>query len=161
MLPYALALGALVPIGANQRAVEVHLCCQPQNDLFRVLSAAGVRCARHDTPAEAVERAPEGAGVLILAGGYPGKPTATPLEVFARARFRRLGLYVEYPSALPDLEVGAPRGTGWTQGWIVAVLGLRRMRTSFWELTAGSRIGEHLDRLKPLSFPGGDQAADR
>jgi hypothetical protein len=43
--------------------------------------------------------------------------------------------------------------SGWTQGWITAVLGLRQLRTSFWDLTAGSRIGAHLDALLPVMLP--------
>ncbi len=50
--------------------------------------------------------------------------------------------------------------TGWTQGWITAVLGLRHLRTSFWDLTATSRVGDHLAQLKPLFFPEGDQVND-
>ena len=37
--------------------------------------------------------------------------------------------------------------SGWTQGWIVTVLGLRQMRTSLWELTAGTGIEKHLKEL--------------
>ena len=46
--------------------------------------------------------------------------------------------------------------TGWKQAWIVAVLGLRQMRTSLWELTADSKVGRHLPELFPLMFPDGD-----
>ncbi|MBI2298054.1 MAG: discoidin domain-containing protein [Armatimonadetes bacterium] len=49
--------------------------------------------------------------------------------------------------------------TGWTQGWITAVLGLRQQRTSLWELLGRNRIGAHLAGLQPLFFPDGDQAA--
>lgn len=42
--------------------------------------------------------------------------------------------------------------SGWTQGWIVAVLGLRRMKTSLWDLTGSSRIKEHFTELYPLFF---------
>ncbi|MBN1344369.1 MAG: hypothetical protein JXQ73_16900 [Phycisphaerae bacterium] len=43
--------------------------------------------------------------------------------------------------------------TGWTQGWITAVLALREMKTSLWDLTAGSKIGEHMDKLRPMMIP--------
>ena len=39
--------------------------------------------------------------------------------------------------------------TGWTQGWITSVLGLRQMKTSFWELTAGSQLKKQIDQLAP------------
>jgi hypothetical protein len=37
--------------------------------------------------------------------------------------------------------------SGWTQGWIVTVLGLREMKTSLWDLSAGSGLAEHLPDL--------------
>ena len=43
--------------------------------------------------------------------------------------------------------------TGWTQGWIVAVLGLRQMKSSLWQLTSTSRIEEHFTELYPMFFP--------
>ena len=43
--------------------------------------------------------------------------------------------------------------TGWTQGWIAGVLALRQMNTSFWELTAGSKIARHMEKLRPLMLP--------
>ncbi len=49
--------------------------------------------------------------------------------------------------------------SGWTQGWIASVLALRQMKTSFWELTAGSRIGRHLARLRPEMIPDSVLAA--
>ncbi len=51
----------------------------------------------------------EGAGVLILADGYPGKATPIAPEVLEEASRKKLRLYVEYPSALPGLELGQPR----------------------------------------------------
>ncbi|MCP5524400.1 MAG: hypothetical protein H7A46_22955 [Verrucomicrobiales bacterium] len=38
--------------------------------------------------------------------------------------------------------------TGWTQGWIIAVLAMRQLDTSLWDLTAGSRLGRHLDEVR-------------
>jgi len=45
--------------------------------------------------------------------------------------------------------------SGWTQAWILSVLALRRLRTSFWELTAATRLGDHLGTLLPVMFPDG------
>jgi hypothetical protein len=45
--------------------------------------------------------------------------------------------------------------SGWTQGWITAVLALRQAKTSFWDLTAGSRIAVSFDRLQ------GEMLSDR
>ena len=43
--------------------------------------------------------------------------------------------------------------TGWIQSWITSVLALRHMRTSFWELTAKSRISRHMKTLIPIMLP--------
>jgi hypothetical protein len=45
--------------------------------------------------------------------------------------------------------------TGWTQAWIASLLATRHMRTSLWQLTAGSRIARHLSELLPIMIPGG------
>lgn len=43
--------------------------------------------------------------------------------------------------------------SGWTQGWITSVLALRRMKTSFWDLTAGSRIAVSFVRMQGEMLP--------
>lgn len=43
--------------------------------------------------------------------------------------------------------------TGWTQAWITAVLALRRLETSLWDLTAKSQIARHLEKLMPVMLP--------
>ena len=46
--------------------------------------------------------------------------------------------------------------SGWTQGWITTVLALRQTKTSFWDLTAGSRIADPFDRLQGEMLPDRD-----
>jgi hypothetical protein len=48
--------------------------------------------------------------------------------------------------------------TGWTQAWITSVLAMRHLKTSFWDLTANSKIGRHLDKLLPALIPEPDSA---
>lgn len=43
--------------------------------------------------------------------------------------------------------------TGWTQGWIAGVLGMRLQKTSLWELTANSQIGRPMKTLRPQMIP--------
>jgi len=43
--------------------------------------------------------------------------------------------------------------SGWTQGWIAAVLAMRQMDTSLWELTENSKIERHFDRLRRQMIP--------
>jgi hypothetical protein len=44
--------------------------------------------------------------------------------------------------------------SGWTQGWIVSVLGLRRLGTSLWDLSGGTGIGKNFDALLGAMLPG-------
>jgi len=43
--------------------------------------------------------------------------------------------------------------TGWTQGWITAVLALRAESVSLWDLTSESTVGRDFDRLRTLMMP--------
>ena len=88
---------------------KLYLRCQPDNDLYQVLVKNKVPCSRFDTPEQAVREAPEGAGVLVLADEYPKTPTPLKADVFEHARDKKLRLYVEYPSFVPTLKLGAPQ----------------------------------------------------
>src|SRR5690606_8554659 len=69
--------------------------------------------ARYDTALEAVREAPEGAGVLLLADGYPDQPLPVPAEVFEIAADKDLKLYLEYPAdGVAGLSVGTPAVNG-------------------------------------------------
>ena len=43
--------------------------------------------------------------------------------------------------------------SGWTQAWITSVFAMRQMKTSLWELTAGSQIGSDYARLREEMLP--------
>jgi hypothetical protein len=44
--------------------------------------------------------------------------------------------------------------TGWTQAWITSLLAMRHLKTSFWDLTANSRITRYMDKFLPTMIPG-------
>ena len=93
---------------------DLVFACSADNDLYQVVTTA-TAFPRFATAAEAVEVAHRGAGVLILADGYPEAATAID-EVVVHAAFRKqLRLYVEYPAtaAFPELEIGASRQPHW------------------------------------------------
>lgn len=50
--------------------------------------------------------------------------------------------------------------SGWTQGWITAVLGLRQMNTSLWDLTRDSRAAHHCDALRRGMIPEGSLSGE-
>ncbi len=111
----ACLLGCLAP-GARSAAADAPalvLCGRPDNDLCVVLQASRVPHARCDTPAQAVQAAAAGAGVLLLADGYPAATTPVDAALFAEAARKKLRVYVEYPAMLPDLSIGPARTAGW------------------------------------------------
>lgn len=85
-------------------------CCSASNDLYKLLASGTNTHPRYDGPEAAVVQAPRGSGVLILADGYPSKPTQLDDEIFQKAAEKKLRLYVEFPSYVSGLQVGAPRG---------------------------------------------------
>ena len=93
-------------------AAQLTFCCSADNDLYRVTRDAGLSCARYDAPRDAVRAAPRSSGVLLLAAGYPQDPTQIDEALLDEARGKGLRLFVEYPSALPGLGLGAPRRAG-------------------------------------------------
>lgn len=116
---HALFLAALtftVPAAhtADENRPQPVFVCRADNDLFRLLAAnLKHKPTRFDTPAAAVEGAPKGGGLLILADGYPDKPTAVDEAVLKAAARKSLRLYVEYPADLPGVTIGKPRGVEW------------------------------------------------
>lgn len=60
----------------------------------------------------------------------------------------------DYWASNADLGWGAwSIESGWTQGWITAVLSLRHLRTSFWDLTANNRLKHHVDQWVSQMLP--------
>lgn len=88
-------------VGAN-----LLFACLADNDLYKVVTADGATYPRFDQPAQAVAAAGVGDGLLILADGYPATPTPLDAALFRHATEKKLRLYVEYPSWLPDTTVG-------------------------------------------------------
>ncbi|MGC8640102.1 MAG: hypothetical protein ACP5XB_09535 [Isosphaeraceae bacterium] len=111
-LTLSLLAGLSSAIAARQPAAatpsKLTFCCRADNDVYRVITTSGGTYARYGTAAEAVCQAPAGGGVLVLADGYPDKPTAIEPAVFEAAAKKRLRLYVEYPAQLPGMAVGPP-----------------------------------------------------
>lgn len=107
-----LCLSLTLAVARGAEAPRLTFSCAADNDLFLALRAGGYACERVEAAHEAVDRAPAGGAVLILADGYPGQPTRVDPAVLETAARRNLRVYVEYPAALPGLEVGAPKAAG-------------------------------------------------
>lgn len=97
---------------------DLIISCRSDNDLFVTLTENNIKCTRYENPAEAIANAPKGSGVLILADGYPGKTTTVDSLFYAEASGKDLRLFIEYPSYIPGVATGEPRGTQWERAVI-------------------------------------------
>ena len=87
-------------------------CCEPNNDLYMVMKNRGFQIQRFDEIEEGIAKAPSRSGVLILADGYPTETTTIDPIIFKKAADeKQLRIYIEYPKALPELELAEPRRT--------------------------------------------------
>jgi hypothetical protein len=126
---------AMLLLASCEVRAELYFSCAAGNDLYRLMSGTGAPAERFDRPADAVEKAPDGAAVLIFADGYPQRLTDVAGAVLDRARAKHLRLYVEFPAALPGVEIGKIRSTTWERG-----------------VVASDRFGKALPKLR-IVFP--------
>lgn len=96
------------------------LVCRPDNDLCRILTDNGVPFHRAASAREAVDVAPEGSGVLMLADGYPEEATPVDFAALDRARAKNQRVYLEFPDALPGMDVGDVRGVAWERAVVAS-----------------------------------------
>jgi hypothetical protein len=115
---FVVLLFSAVQSGLPQIGNSYNLSCKEDNDLYRVLKENGIVCTRYNSPEDVINNAGEGSGVLILADGYPVETTRMNASLYEKARSKKLRLYVEYPSYLPDVKVGNARGTHWERAVI-------------------------------------------
>jgi hypothetical protein len=106
----------------------VILSCEANNDLLVVLCQNRIPCVRFENADEAIACAPAGAGVMILADGYPAATTALAAPLLKAAAKKRLRLYVEYPSSLPSQRINQPRDILWERAVVASPVFGRSLR---------------------------------
>jgi len=110
-------LGAAFLSSASAGAASQHkpapltFSCSAQNDLYAALGKA--HYPRFPTAATAIQHAAPGSGVLVLADDYPAGHPALNAGDFDLARQKDLRLFIEYPAAIPGLQLAPPRSTTW------------------------------------------------
>ncbi|HPC16607.1 MAG TPA: discoidin domain-containing protein [Candidatus Hydrogenedentes bacterium] len=83
--------------------------CQPDNDLYDLLSSRGGTWMRFDTPLEALRYAPNESGVLVLADEYPDLQTVVTEDDIDLAGRKNIRLFVEFPEKLLGFVILPPR----------------------------------------------------
>jgi hypothetical protein len=106
------ALSVAVPASAD-KALNLTFCCAPDNDLYVALRQSGYRCRRYTTAAEAINKATSSSGVLLLAEGYPERRTVVEPILLDRAEQKHLKLYIEFPQALPKVNMEPVQQSLW------------------------------------------------
>lgn len=125
-------MSLISPIARGDASSGLTFACDPSNDLYLSVVNGGRHPARFEMAEEAVEHAAPGTGVLVLAGGYPGKRTSLSDDVLKAAHSKRLRLYIEYPQSLPGLTLGVSHGVTWERAVVAsdafAAEGLAKLR---------------------------------
>jgi hypothetical protein len=93
--------------------VEYIFSCKEDNDLYVTVKSNGLAALRYNTPADAIENAPAGSAVLILADQYPEDPVEINNSLFEKAAVKKLKLYIEFPASLPGLGKGEIKQSKW------------------------------------------------
>jgi hypothetical protein len=123
---------ALAGKGARGPKPHFVFSCQPDNDLYVALRQnSKIPAPRYPDAERAIEAAPPGAGVLILAEGYPDRTTPVNAALFQTAARKHLRLYVEFPSYLPGIKMEQPREIKWERAVVSSDAfgpSLRKMR---------------------------------
>ena len=121
--------------GMSAGSSVFYLSCERDNDLYTVLKASGVECSRQDTAFQAIDIAPTGSPVLILADGYPEKFTQISEEALSKAKAKKLRLYVEYPESLAGNQADVPKRAHWERAVITT-----------------ERFGKSLDKMRIVAI---------
>lgn len=132
---WGVTLALCMRTGLPVESANLAICAAQTNDLVAVLQDNNIEVPRYATLVEAVAAAPNGAGILVLADGYPAETTPIDAQLLQITAQKELRLYVEFPSFLPDIPIGEPRHTT-----------LERV------VVAADRIGDSLKRLRILAL---------
>lgn len=100
--------------------MQLTFCCRSDNDLYAVLTATGAAPPLYPNLDEALDAAPSGTAVLVLADEYPRPDITVTERHLALARERSLRLLLEYPAAVAGVDLGAPCPTQWERAVVAS-----------------------------------------
>ncbi|RIJ46480.1 hypothetical protein D1614_18910 [Maribellus luteus] len=103
-------VGVLIPflsVACTQSVNVVHVAGKQSNDLYQILDKHNqIETILYDSPMKAAKQAAAGDALMIFADEYPAKRAELSAEFFSIVREKKLRVYLEYPSFLPDVELG-------------------------------------------------------
>ncbi len=85
----------------------VHIATSVENDLLSLFEANQLSYKRHTDAETAIEKAPRGSLVLLMADHYPAKRLSLSDRAFAKARQKKLNIYIEYPASFTGIDLSA------------------------------------------------------
>lgn len=109
-LPLFVVVICLATVPSNSLA-GLTFSCGEDSDIYQLVKATGHDTSRFDTAAEAIAKAREGSGVLVLSSGYPATLTPITEADYQLAAEKKLRLYVEFPEIVPGVDMGSPQLT--------------------------------------------------
>jgi len=106
--------------GQGGPEMKLVFCCEPDNDVYNLVSVWGRTLLRFDSPADAIWLTPKGSGLAILASEYPYETVTLSEEMLDEAAKKGLRVYIEYPTALCGVHIGEPRQSTWERGVVTS-----------------------------------------
>ena len=83
--------------------------CKEDNDLYKALKDLGYTYPCFNSLDEAIQKAPEGSGILVLGDDYPVPCFQVNDEILNIVRTKDLRLYIEYPASFPGMDLKTPQ----------------------------------------------------
>jgi hypothetical protein len=92
---------------AGQRLKTLYFYGNAENDLYKLLRHEGFIVKLYSDPLAAIQAAPKGAPVFLVAATYPERDPKMQITPFMldRAASKNLRLYVECPNSYPGLDI--------------------------------------------------------
>ena len=76
------------------------------NNLYTIIKKNNLSHTRYDSPKEALKNVRNGDVLLVLADNYPEKQTQISDEFYRVIKEKNIRTFIEYPSHIPDFELG-------------------------------------------------------
>lgn len=105
-------------IAFRAQAGELLFVGSESHDIIQLARQAGEKCQRFDNPSDALRHANDGDAILILADQYPGQRVQLSDQFFTDATAKHLRLFIEYPAAVPGLNLANVKQIVWERGVI-------------------------------------------